>query len=640
MTYATIVDDIIDIRDYNVALDGVTDDSAGINRAFEEAARRGGASVYFPKAKGIAIKSPIIVQTTAIKILTETSYKTRITALTGFEGAALLYFKQSTADPNTIFNTGINIDGGIDINCNNANADGILVENGYDKVSFRNVSIMNLHYNHSGFNFVTEPNKLGQTILLENSTVTRVKKETALKESHVSENDLLGKACYYFKKYQEINLIGCKGFANHPNDMIEPNIPRIGTAFEYEDCRGVNMAGCSAAFANTAISFKAVTREAIGLTVSAQTNERITGNALITEGSGNLKCKEIMVLPIRGEAAMNDGGSGEFHLKNTIMSTIYSLTQKVALEEMAIQNLVISDDMTKVSMVENNNSVLGVSSYPDYIFKIRDAAQIEGNLNPKLALKSDKQKYRMALEDSTNALNLDRHTEGTAWKTHLSINSVETKLNNENITLTADGIMRIKRATNPDLTLESNRQQYRMMLMDDAEKFKLEKLNEESGGRWDEYLSVAPNDTTLTNVELVLNGHVQAKEGIAINADQAKGKGVVLEGEDHKYRLSVSKDGLNVEQQVPIGDQLFSWKPIFELNDKNIKIINQTVKTTDFNLQSVDGEYLARLLSNPANSYTGLAIRYRADGQSGFAQVQVGQRDSAGLGKRALYIPN
>ncbi|EMG27177.1 hypothetical protein X560_0951 [Listeria fleischmannii 1991] len=336
------------LTDYGVNNDGYSDSTSAINKVFEEIATSGGGTVVFPSGN-IRISSPLIIPDSGIRIQTASSYLTKITPLDNFSGEAILFFKKAS---NRSGNKGINLDHGININCNNKQTNGIIIENGYDQITFRNVEVRNVHSDFSGFLFKkTEENptvEVGQTILLENCIV-----------DHTTNMPIA--PCYSFTKYQEINLIGCKGFANPP--LSEPALPgsiRQGVAFDFKDCRGVTLTGCSAGFAHTAISFTAETRSVVGLTIIGQTNEAITGDALYTEAKGAYFVDQVMVLPIRRQVGKNDitEGSGKYNLNQTGQSELHTGIEKVILGKGCNQNIIFTSNKENVSGNMKNSTII------------------------------------------------------------------------------------------------------------------------------------------------------------------------------------------------------------------------------------------------------------------------------------------
>ncbi|MBC1499185.1 hypothetical protein HB943_01130 [Listeria weihenstephanensis] len=359
----------INILDCDAKVDGYSDDTEGINLAMKMMAANGGGTVIFP-AGNIRISSPIIIPDSGIRIQTASSYLTRITPLDNFEGDKILYFKNKRDG-----NKGIHIDDGLFINCNSKKAHGIYVENGYDQFSFRNVEIRNLHPDYVGFHFVCEQSALtvGQTILLENCFV-----------EHGS--GVGNAACYSFDKYQEINLIGCKAFANKANTKLDKVSELSSTGFQFVDCRGVTMTGCSAAFAHNAIVFTANTRNAIGLTVMGQTNESIADKALKTDAVGTLKVSHVTVLPIRAQ-----NGTGKYDLNKLVLSTVFSSNEAVELNASSFQNMIFTALKEAVTGSTSKNTIITSANALKNGTTFNDCIEIDADENPNIVFKNKDQ---------------------------------------------------------------------------------------------------------------------------------------------------------------------------------------------------------------------------------------------------------
>lgn len=94
------------------------------------------------------------------------------------------------------------------------------------------------------------------------------------------------------------------------------------------------MKWCSVGFADTSIEFTVENRSFIGLTVVGQTNEAITGNALITKGNETADISNIVVMPIRAQSGKKETEKcGKFNLSQTKLSTIYSTNETVEIME-------------------------------------------------------------------------------------------------------------------------------------------------------------------------------------------------------------------------------------------------------------------------------------------------------------------
>ncbi|WP_229216168.1 hypothetical protein [Enterococcus faecium] len=86
-------------------------------------------------------------------------------------------------------------------------------------------------------------------------------------------------------------MIGCKAFASSSpedptreynyNNPTRPLNLYCESSFEFIDCRGITMVGCSSVASDEGILWHAKSRGAFGLTVVGHTDERVT-KSLIT----------------------------------------------------------------------------------------------------------------------------------------------------------------------------------------------------------------------------------------------------------------------------------------------------------------------------------------------------------------------
>lgn len=396
----TIKDGFINILDCGAKVDGYSDDTSYINLAMKMIEANGGGTVIFP-AGTMRISSPIIIPDSGIRIQTASSYLTRISPLPNFVGDKILHFKNKRDG-----NKGIHIDSGLFIDCALNEVHGIYVENGYDQFSFRNVEVRNLHPDFIGFNFMCQPSALpvGQTVLLENC--------------FVEHGTSTGNApCYSFDKYQEINLIGCKAFGNKANTKLEDSSELSSKGFQFTDCRGVTMTGCSAAFAHTAIEFTAKTRNAIGFTVTGQTNESILREALKTDAGDNLKVSHVTAFPIRAQS-----GCGRYDLKKLILGTIFSANEAVELDATSFQNTVFTALKEVVTGNTIKNTVIGTANALKIGVSFNDVLEIEAADNPNIVFKNKDQPSLRINYKNTGELSIQKYDMNTKiWSDHLKI---------------------------------------------------------------------------------------------------------------------------------------------------------------------------------------------------------------------------
>lgn len=334
--------------------DGVNDDAVAINEALSKLVAGGTLEL---KAKTYTIKTPININTVGVTIKAS-AYSSKIIAHEDFVGEDIIVYDKGEFS----VNKGIVLEN-VYINCNNVQANGITVINGYDQVILRNVECRYVNDNYKGFNFIqrdSEPNSLGQTILLENTFAEHM--------SNTSTTSL-----YYFDRYQEVNLIGTKSFASKANSATKK-----GICYHFKDCRGVTMTGCSLAWGETGILLESTVRHSMGFTFSGNTHEEIVGNGIETKGNGNIKVKQLTVLGIR-----NQNGAGKIYLADCEESLIFSGLCNVEIPSTnSINNFIITGNTNFVTNNGLTTTVIGSSNYTNQFMQILNNLAINTKSQP------------------------------------------------------------------------------------------------------------------------------------------------------------------------------------------------------------------------------------------------------------------
>lgn len=417
---------MVNIDDFGAVGNGVADDSEAFKKAVVHLKKVKGGTIYIP-AKTYAIKKSIVIDHPGIYIQGVSPVYSIISLLDGFEGSGAIVYTQIKEFSE--LSSGVGIIGGLRIHCNNQLTNGIYGLRMYDQVLFQNVMIRKVHRDYSGFHFTQDAalgnQYLGQTLLLENCIAERFGSEASNPDSN---------GIYYFERYQEVNLVGCKAFSTIGTQLSQ------GTAFFLKDCRGITFTGCSAAFAENAIVTAATNRSVSGISVYGQTNELITGYALKIISENGFKSSEFTFLPIRSQS-----GSGDYKLVNLDLSTIYSLNRKVSLDASSYQNTIYSSSAKDVLFEGRGNSIIGLANYNSLGVSIHDSLTISGQdtfgTNPMINLvgKNQATKSRVVLQKNGN---LDfMSDEGGNYKNLLSLLN-DNKSNGTSLVLTysLDGV--------------------------------------------------------------------------------------------------------------------------------------------------------------------------------------------------------
>lgn len=354
----------VNIEDFGAVGDGSRDDAPEINLAIQSLVSQNGGILYIP-AKTYAIGSELIIDYPGIYIQSASPYFSAIKLKSTFQGKSAIVFKPSSRPKPDDYKLakGVGIANGLVINCNNQSVHAITGIRVYDQISFRNVDIKNVHKDYSGFYFVQEKDgysQLGQTLLLENCFAERAEGGATA-------------PMYYFERYQEVNLVGCKSFASAPNPSNTSELQ--GDAYYLKDCKGFTFTGCSAAFSENAFVIEADSKPVSGITITGQTNEAIAVYAIKTKGSSDSKVESITVLPIRNEIRkmieMQPNGTtkevliggGTFDIQNTTKALLYPMDTSVTLGTNSSQNVVFSTASEKVTNKADGNTIFGLANF-------------------------------------------------------------------------------------------------------------------------------------------------------------------------------------------------------------------------------------------------------------------------------------
>ncbi|MBC1233401.1 glycosyl hydrolase family 28-related protein [Listeria booriae] len=362
------MDNFININDFGAVGNGLHDDSEAIYSAIQSLVTQKGGILYIP-AKTYAIGKEVVIDFPGIYIRGASPYFSVIKVLENFDGSSAITFKPNTYQ----LSKGTGIDHGLTVNCNNQEVHGITGVRMYDQVCMQNVEVKNVHKDYSGFNFTQNSegySKIGQTLLLKNCYGERYGGEA-------------NAPMFYFDRYQEVNLVGCKAFPSQPNsEMLQ------GDGFYLKDCRGFTFTGCSVAFAENAFVVEAATKNVSGITISGQTNEAIASYALKTKALNATMVESVTVLPIRSEVReieekQLDGserkvvvGGGNFDIQKTTKALIYSMDAALTLGISSSQNVVFSTASEKVINLAAGNSVFGLANFARSGTSILDALTI------------------------------------------------------------------------------------------------------------------------------------------------------------------------------------------------------------------------------------------------------------------------
>jgi len=408
-TYATlkerlgIIDELNDNDDVGVVLDavgdGVTDNTQSLKDAIIELKRIGGGRLFI-NAGDYRISEPILFDLSGVDILGVPILST-FSPTDDFIGDDLFIFSNG-------FDTaisGINIEG-IKIDMRGIVGNGLTVVNGYQFVTMKNVSVIEVSPSSTALNFTynTTHGIAGQTILLENVY--------GIKSGAGNTSPTL-----FMERYQEVVFSGVKMFGS----KFDSGASSDGTAFHFKDCRGIVLYGCSQAFGDTGILWDSATRSGQGLTVSGMTSENILGYSLYVKSTNDLPASYINYLPSR-----HQGAGGSFRIENTQLSTFHVGTSETLVRTGSMRNTIYSQLQGNVTIPDDGtNVVFYTPSYGYEKYGIQSDVEVISASDPTLSLKVDGQDKEMRVKyvasgTTDSGFVIERKIQGI-WKEQLKM---------------------------------------------------------------------------------------------------------------------------------------------------------------------------------------------------------------------------
>ena len=366
----------VSVKDFGAVGDGVTDDTVAIQAAIDSFGSGGvlatsnGGTLYFPKGL-YAISAGLLIQQTGVRLIGEGIESTKILVTSNLGAAkAVFEFDQTNSAYSAV---GVGIEN-LRINMQGYTGHGVWMKKPYDGVTIHDVYIDNVGDAYNGFRI--EPDSgvsdvVSQTVLMLNCI-------------GIHKNNTATAPLFYCDSLQEAVFSGCKAFGTY-----EANGKAACHPFEFIDCRGIVLEGCSAAFASKhGFHIQVVTRPSSGFLISNPTLETIDG---AVKAEGLVSIGEVINLQIinpRVEGAVANA-SGAIDLDRVYRSTIYANGLTVVLDAACIRNIVYTEDYTEITDGGDATTVIGHANQADdsyYInadgFKVYSAgtAQIESDV--------------------------------------------------------------------------------------------------------------------------------------------------------------------------------------------------------------------------------------------------------------------
>lgn len=343
--------------------DGVTDDSAAIQAAFNalpQDGSLGGGTVYL-SATQYRVNSQVVITKHGARLAGPGGYSTVINIGTGVAGAV---FKWSI--PASIIR-GPQAENLVFAGATGTTAGAILMEGAYDQVVLRNIFVHGLRAGATGIKVAAPPAgasaSVSQTLIAENCWV--------------SFNATDSGTAWHLQKLQEATFIGCKGLGGGEG---------VGTAWLMEDCRGLSFYGSTAAVCEYGFDIYANTGSVVGYFFDGLTVEGVT-NTLRTRRNSAYTISQLVWNPIRSQVAVAVA-AGPMSLAGLVASRLDTQGITVTVASTCSQVHITTEDLTKVTDSGVDTTVITWRNATNGAYTVTGPLAVEAASGPETRLRA------------------------------------------------------------------------------------------------------------------------------------------------------------------------------------------------------------------------------------------------------------
>jgi hypothetical protein len=223
----------------------------------------------------------------------------------------------------------------------------------YDGFNPTNISVYGVHDDYNAYRIERDPDNTADAIS-QTATLTNLIGAHAVSTTATA-------SIFYCEDLQEAVFVNCKGFGSQqPVDATETKADCH--TFEFVDCRGITMIGCSSAFSKKhGIRIRTATRPSAGIFIYGHTYETIDG-CLRADGNAVVGVvSQVDHGTYRSEGAVSHA-DGTFDLNMVYSSSFNVGSRSINIDADCQQILVMSRDRTAITNNGTRTTIVGQDS--------------------------------------------------------------------------------------------------------------------------------------------------------------------------------------------------------------------------------------------------------------------------------------